>query len=381
VSVIFWISLLIVAYVYFLYPVILFILTRGRRRPSPAGASAFHPQVTLIVAAHNEEKVIEEKLKNLLSLRYPRDRLDILIASDGSTDRTNQIVRSHAKEGVELRAYDRNRGKMAMFNELIPQAAGELVVISDADALCQEDALERLVANFADHTVGCATCSVQYINVDVDMVRVGEGLYQRYENLIRAMESSLGSTVIASGHFFAIRKSLFHQLPLWLSDDALMSLITIRAGHRVIADLGVRVYTRAAISFQEEFWRKVRMVTRQLGTLRYAWDILFRYGAFSWEYISHKLLRWLVPFFLVALFVANIFLASESAFYLATLVAQALFYLAAVVGYLARKAKQRVPLLNLPLYFCTVNLAAMIGTFNFLLGRQYATWRKAESSR
>lgn len=380
-SVIFWISLLIVAYVYFLYPAVLFVLTRGRRRPSPAGASGFHPGVTIIVAAYNEEKVIEEKVKNLLSLRYPRDKLDIIVASDGSTDRTNHIVQSYAGEGIELRAYERNRGKMAMFNELIPQVAGELVVISDADALCQEDALERLVANFADATVGCATCSVSYVNVDVDMVRVGEGLYQRYENLIRAMESSLGSTVIASGHFFAIRKSLFHQLPLWLSDDALMSLITIRSGHRVIADLGVRVHTRAAVSFQEEFWRKVRMVTRQLGTLRYAWDILFRYGAFSWEYISHKLLRWLVPFFLLILFVANVFLTVESAFYLVTLIAQILFYFAAVVGYLARRAKRRVPLLNLPLYFCTVNLAAMIGTFNFLSGRQYATWRKAESSR
>jgi cellulose synthase/poly-beta-1,6-N-acetylglucosamine synthase-like glycosyltransferase len=368
--------LLLIVYVYAGYPLLLVLL--GRLHGVPALTPALYmPSVSVIIPAHNEEKIVAQRIANANVLEYPRDRLDTIIASDASTDATNEVVRGFAQRGVNLVALNPRRGKSAAENAAVAGASGDVLLFSDANALLRPDALQKLVRNFADEKVGCVVGKVTYRNQGDSGVSEGEGFYWRYELFLRELESRLGNLAMGSGPIMALRRELFEPLDPDVGEDFVLPMRTAMKGYRV-------VYEPEAVSeeilFQNTpttmFNSKVRIITKDLRGLWLCRGMLnpLRYPLYSWGLISHKLLRWLVPYFLIALFVANLLLLDQP-FYRFTLAAQWVCYGLAGLGYLWQRGGRKPPrFLGIPFSFCLVNAAAAVGVARFLMGKKSGTW-------
>lgn len=367
---IFWVSLLAVAYSYFGYPLLLVVV--GMLGPCPLRRNASHytPSVTIIVPAYNEAAVIGRKIENLLALDYPLDLLQIIVVSDGSTDGTDTLAEEAASDGcLTLIRITERRGKANALNTGLGEATGEIVVFSDSSIMLDPGALRAIVASFGDLSVGCVS------GEDHIPDGGGEGLYGRYELFLRNRESSIGSIVGASGSFYAQRRDLCKPFVDGLAPDFLSVLNTVEAGYRAVTEPAAFGVMSAVANPDEEFRRKVRTLLRGMTTL---WDkraLLnpFRYGRFAWILLSHKVMRWLVPFFLVLLLFSNIALASHP-FYLVMLVLQGLFYSIAVLAWRRVLGLQNRVLGKVPLYFSAANLAVAFAWVKFLLGTRQELW-------
>lgn len=367
-------SVAVVAYVYFGYPLLLRLGAIGSGRTFHRAAST--PLVSIIVAAHNEESCIEEKLVNLLAFDYPRDRVEILIGSDGSSDRTESIVRRFGHEGVGLVSFPHQQGKSAMQNSLVAYAAGDVLVFTDADCLLPSTALSHLIEHFTDPRVGLVTACPRFQNASESAVANNEGIYLRYETWLRHRESDLGLLAMASGSFFAMRRSLWQPLAPLFGDDFVCPLHVLRAGyvnrvdHRVVALTALSQNTTAAM-----FRMKTRVIAKDFRALLAYRELLnpFHYGASAVALCSHKLLRWLVPYFLLAMLAANALLFSYP-WFRALLVPQVAFYLAALAGFRLRNPRSHF-VLSVPMSFCLVNFAALVGTLKAATGRASGTWK------
>lgn len=370
----------VVVYVYFGYPLLLAVVRTVRGR-APHRVGEMFPSVTLIIPAYNEAKVIREKLENSLDIDYPRDHLEIIVASDGSDDGTDVIAHEFEKDGVKLLAYQPRQGKISALNRTIPVARGELVVLCDANVMFQSDAVHRLVRHFADPVVGAVTGDVRIRSADAPFGK-GEGLYYKYERRIQLWESELGSAIGVDGGLYAIRKSLFQPLaPDTILDDFVISMNVALANRRVLYDPSAIAAENATMDVWQEYNRKTRIVAggwKEL--LRGVGVPLPRRPQLFWSYVSHKLLRWLVPWFLIFVLGASIALAllegplSWPAY---LLFAQALFYGLALVGCTSPNARWPAPI-GIPFYFCMVNAAALTGSIRGLRGSQPVTWTKAD---
>lgn len=378
-TVAFWILLALVVYVYAGYPLLLTILRSvGGSRPVRTGPG--EPPVTLVVSAFNEVGVIAGKLENCLALDYPRANLQLIVVSDASDDGTDEAVARFADRGVELLRMSDRGGKTLGLNAAVQRARGEVVVFSDANAMYGRDVVRKLVRNFADPAVGAVVGESTYVDPEVESER-SEGLYWRYETAIKRLESALGSVVGGDGAIYAIRRALYVPMRADALSDFVNPLQIVQAGHRCVYEPEARSYERAADNFGKEFRRKVRIVNR-------AWRALFglkallnplRYGLFSFQLISHKLLRWLVPLFLASLFVVNLAVLERHPIYRFALVGQLVFYLLAFAGHLARRRASLPALLSIPYYFCLVNLASALGILDAFRGKTYTTWATARN--
>ncbi len=380
---IFWTCLGLVIYAYAGYPALLWAVSRLRPRTSaPEREPAVLPRVSLLLPAHNEERVMAERLENLLALDYPPDRREILVGLDGSTDATPAIVASYLARGVRLAAAGPRRGKTALLNEMIGQARGEILAYTDANCAWDRDALRWLVAPFADPGIGCVIGELSYTNVDDPTVAGGEGLYWRLENAIKEMESRLGGTLVANGSIYAMRRDLFQPLPAEISDDSVNPLRVLASGFRVVFQRRAVAREKAASRLGEEFRRKARMVTRQLGSHAHVRAFLWPpRPALAFRLLSHKLLRWLVPLFLAVALAANLLLLDHPLYWLT--LAVALTGCAAGAAGALSLARGR-PLGRIPrllVYFFMVNAAAAKGLFDFVTGRRRAVWRVSASTR
>jgi cellulose synthase/poly-beta-1,6-N-acetylglucosamine synthase-like glycosyltransferase len=362
--------------VYIGYPVLALLAARLHPAP-PIRKAKCTPSASLVVPAHNEETVIAQKIRSSLGLVYPPSKLNIIVASDGSTDRTNEIVGGFADQGVNLLALNRNRGKSAAQNAAAVRGKGDLLLFTDANATLRPDALCRLVRNFADEGVGCVVGKVTYRNEGDTGVSEGEGFYWRYELSLRQLESRLGNLAMGSGPIMALRRELFEPLDPDVGEDFALPMKVAMKGYRV-------VYEPEAVSeevlFQNTpstmFKSKVRIITKDLRGLWLCRGILnpLRYPLYSWGLISHKLLRWLVPYFLIGLFAANLLLLEQS-FCRLTLAAQIFCYGLAGLGYLWQRTGWKPPrLLAIPFSFCLVNSAAAVGMARFLTGKRSGSW-------
>ena len=376
-----WLLAGLLAYVYLGYPLLVLLLSRLPAAPAAGDGSA--PMVSLIVPAHNEGSVIAAKTRNSLRLDYPKGRLEIIIASDGSTDRTNEIVSGFSNQGVKLLALNPSRGKSAAQNAAVAGAKGDVLVFTDANVVLRPDALQKLARNFAHRRVGCVVGKVAYINNGDTSVSEGEGFYWRYELFLREQESRLGNLAMGSGPIMAVRRQLFEPLDANVGEDFVLPMQVAMRGHRV-------VYEPEAISeeilFQSSpasmFKSKVRIITKDLRGLLLCRGILspIRYPLYSWGLISHKLLRWLVPYFLVALFATNLLLFDQP-FYRFTLAAQIVCYGLAGLGYLWQRTGTKPPrMLGIPFSFCLVNAAAAVGVARFLMGKKSGRWEPLRST-
>lgn len=369
----FFACITIVIWVYFGYPIALKFSLLGRRKRGYRAAST--PLVSIIIPAHNEESGIEAKLRNLLALDYPREKVEILVGSDGSSDRTQEIVERFVGEGVGLVSFPQHKGKSAIQNGLVALASGEILVFTDADCILPPHALRYLNENFADLRVGLVTAHPKYLNADETATAHNEGLYLRYETWLRKQESERGLLAMASGSLFAIRRSLWQPLDRNLGDDFALPLQIARLRMRNVIDPRVAVCTRLNQNEPATMLSlKVRIISKDFRALLSNRALLnpFRYGATAVVLWSHKLLRWFVPYFLLALFASNCFLLGSRLFQI-PFASQSIFYGLASIALLFPRRAAKFPW-SIPMSFCVVNAAALLGTLKCLAGRTSGIW-------
>lgn len=364
-------SIFLVFFAYFGYPLTLLVITliRGRVVCKPS----FFPTVTFIVTAYNEEKRIKDKIENTIALEYPRERLQILIASDGSSDATDRIVLEYAERGVQLLPVRERKGKENAQREAVKLARGEVLVFSDVATRLNPDGLAQIVANFADPRIGCVS-SVDRV-LDRDGRPSGEGIYVRYEMWLRQLESRANSVVGLSGSFFAARREACADFSAEMQSDFRTLLNSITLGMRGVSDPGAIGYYQDVSNPKKEMDRKVRTVVRGLTVFFSHLELLnvFRHGLFSYQLLCHKLMRWLVPVFMVSAFSANFVLAWGAAPYLALFALQIGFYgLALIASSMAVPSGNMI--LRLPAYFLTVNLAIARAWWRYLRGERVIMW-------
>ncbi|MCB0208058.1 MAG: glycosyltransferase family 2 protein [Anaerolineae bacterium] len=385
----FWLCVGSIGYAYAGYPIILTLLARLRPKPQPYPPAT--PSVTLLVAAHNEETVIAQKLENSLALDYPRRQLQIIVAADGSSDRTADIVRQYADQGIELSFSPPRRGKMAAINRAMQQARGEVVVFSDANNMYAADTLRALVAPFADPTVGAATGAKSILRGD-GVLGESEGMYWKYESFIKKQETHLGSCTGVAGEILALRRRLFETPPDYvINDDFYMAMRVSKQGYRVVYIPQARSYERVSLSAQDEMTRRARIVAGRYQAIALAGDLLPRHNLLLvWQVVSHKFLRPLVPLAMIGALVTNLLSLEQATqkkgitlLSLAppvnwlVLLGQMLFYGAAWLGnQLEDKNHKLAKVLYLPTFLVNSNLAALTGLYRFVSGGQATTWQR-----
>ncbi len=372
--ILFWILLGIITYVYFCYPVCVFVLSK--LRPFCVAKPAIEPRISIIVGAYNEEASIAEKIENTLALDYPRDKMEIIVVSDGSTDRTEEIARKYENEGVKVIALPTNMGKSEAQNAGMAEASGEIIVFTDADIMAKPDALRLFVRSFADPQVGFVTCQPASASSGSSQ-SAGERVYWKYERALRQWESDLGCLAMGSGWLIGIRRDLLEPLQANVGDDFALPLLVCRKGFISVVEGASEVWGRLLPSgVKGPLSVKARIVSKDLRGLWLHRAILnpLKYPLYSWGLISHKLLRWLVPFFLIGIFVANCCLLGEP-FYKITLTAQSLFYMLAIIGLILEKVGRSSRMTAIPLSFCVVNTAALLGVLRFLSGKKSGRWK------
>lgn len=385
--ILFWTALGLIVYTYFIFP--LLVVLRGilLKKPYKSQDVSPSPLVSVIIAAYNEEKEIGEKLNNILSLDYPKDRLEVVIASDGSTDRTNAIVSEYGDRGIKLLALPR-LGKASALNAAVAASTGEILVFSDANSIYKSDALRAIVRPFADAKVGGVAGNQVYLKKKgTGVVGSGERSYWDFDRIMKQFESSAGNTISATGAIYAIRRSLFEPVVEGVTDDFYTSTSVIARGHRLVFAPDAIAYEAVAGTSKSEFGRKVRVITRGLRGVFIARRQLlnpFRYGFYAIQLFSHKALRRLVAFLLLLLFLVNPFLWNEGWFYRLTMLGQLGFYGLGLLGYLLDGTRLgRLKFLTIPFYFCLVNYAVLLAALNIMRGQQIKRWepqRKVEQS-
>ena len=354
---VFWVSAGFVVYTYVGYPVLLWILQK--LMPRRGGRAASEPSVSLLIAAYNEADVIADKIRNSLELDYPADRLEIVVASDGSTDRTAEIVRKIAdREGrgrVRLLKYPRNRGKIQVLNDAISELGGDIVAFSDASSMLAPEALRKLVANFADARVGAASGVYQVRNKDAAALGRQEDLYWKYETFLKLQEARLGAVTGAHGSLYAIRRALYpFPPPGTINDDFVIPTSVLRHGYRI-------AYEPKAVAFEEAhemegFGRRVRITAGNVAQLHLVRDLLWPPRPIVLLcFLSHKAARLVVPVALGAMLITSGMLVADG-LYAALLALQLAFYALAAWG-----VQRRLPkILRLPYYFCMINSALFV---------------------
>jgi cellulose synthase/poly-beta-1,6-N-acetylglucosamine synthase-like glycosyltransferase len=372
--VLFIISVTLIVYTYIGYPALLWALSRLFGRP--LRKAAITPKLSIIIAAYNEESDMARKLDETLALDYPKERLEIVVASDCSTDGTDEIVRAYGAQGVILHRRPQRLGKTSAQNHAVSVSSGEILVFSDATTHYQTDTLRKLVRGFADPQVGAVTGNVVYVDHNATDVGLGARSYWGYEFFIKQCESNLGSLLGVCGCLYAVRRSSYARLDEDMSSDFVIASEIYKQGLRT-------VYEPQAISSEDtnkrggaEFRMRVRIIEQTMSALSRYRALLnpFKHGLYALQMISHKVMRYVVPFLLLIAFDANALLVSHGSFFRQLFVVQALFYCAALAGWLSETLGIRLGRLAIPYYFVLANAASLVAFLKFVGGQSHVTW-------
>ncbi len=373
----FWFLFLLLGYIYVGYPLFSMILGRLVRSEKPPRLSEW-PSLTMVISAYNEETVIREKLANSTALDYPRDKFQMVVISDASDDRTDEIVKNYGDARVRLIRVEGRRGKTHGISAVVPALTSEIVVFSDANAIYKEDALLKLVAHFADEKVGYVVGNAQYYKEEQSNAGEHESAYWDMEVRLKMYESRLSSVVGGDGAIYAIRRALFLEMDDDDINDFVNPLQIIIQGYRGVFEPAAICYEHTADSFDKEIGRKRRIVNRSWRGLMKNKSVLnpFKTGFHAFQVFSHKMLRWLGGVFLLAFFIVNLFLWPVHWSYQLFLAAQVVFYLLALGGWLMIRFTGTAPFLfSTPYYFTAVNIASILGIIDNYLGKKYTTWQ------
>ena len=379
--ILFWLSVALLFYTYIGFVLILALRSVLFSTPYYRDPE-YTPEVSMIIAAYNEASSIRDKLENILSLNYPSDKFEAIIASDGSDDGTNEIVAEYEGDLIKLLELPR-QGKADALNEAVKQASGEVLVFSDANSIYAEDAIRNLVSPFADSDVGGVAGDQRYLSAKENSAdNTGERSYWSLDRKLKEWESSAGNAISATGAIYAIRKSLFQEVPTGVTDDFTTSTRVIMQGYRLVFVNDAIAYEPVAKSQGREFQRKVRVMTRGLQSVIVNRKLLnpFEYGFYAIQLFSHKVLRRLMYIPFVILFVVNFFLWDVGIFYQLTMLGQLFFYGTALAGWLLARKNIKIPkILALPMYMCMVYTAALLASWNIIRGHRIGRWATVRS--
>lgn len=392
--VLFWLSIIMIFYAYFGYPLCLLIISffknsadQGPNNSKLIIKNSEFPTVSFIITAYNEESRIEEKIEGSLAQDYPQDKLEIIIASDCSADRTDEIVQSYADRGVRLVRAPERKGKENAQKHAVEASTGEILVFSDVATILKPDGITTIVNNFSDPSIGCVSSEDKFM--DPDGTISGEGAYVKYEMFLRGLESKVNTLVGLSGSFFAARREVCENWVIDLQSDFNTLLNSIRLGKRGISDSHSHGYYKNIADEGKEFNRKVRTVLRGISVLMRNLSLLspLRYGLFSWQLFSHKLCRWMVPFFMISALLSNTIIMFSSLYYFLTFLTQAAFYFLAFKHYRKDTSEsgpnsKLVSVLDqvskLSYFFITVNTSIIVAWWKFLKGERATFWEPSK---
>lgn len=387
-TIIFWLSIFIIFYTFLGYPILLFSLVkvkraaRGKQSISTTPLSD-NPSCTLVVAAYNEEKYIEDKIKNSLALNYHPGKIEYVFITDGSTDSTPDIIRRYPE--IRLMHRPQREGKIAAIHRAVETVSTDVIVFTDANTILNKDALLYICRHYADQNIG-AVAGEKRVHFDerADASAAGEGIYWRYESTLKKWDSELSSVIGAAGELFSIRRELYSPLrPDTILDDFMLSMTVAKKGFRIAYEPEAYAVETASENIKEELKRKIRIAAGGIQSIVQLRPLLniFRYGLLTFQYVSHRLLRWTVtPLLLILTFIVNIMIILKGSGYIYHFIffCQVLFYLFALVGYLLEQRQLRVKVLFVPYYFCIMNYAVLAGMVRYFTGQQTAIWEKAQ---
>jgi cellulose synthase/poly-beta-1,6-N-acetylglucosamine synthase-like glycosyltransferase len=370
----FWLTVAVIFYTYVGYSLTILLLAQFVRRSIQR--AIIQPRVTYLITAYNEEKNIGAKLEQVLSLDYPRDRLEIIVASDGSTDGTDDNVRRFAVHGVKLVRVEGRVGKTDTQNCAVHEATGEIIIFSDATTFYEPSAIRNIVRNYADPGVGAVSGRYEYRNSTGAAIGVGSILFWKYENLIKRLQTSIKTITGCCGCIYSVRRELYEPLPADIISDLVEPLKIIEKGYRVVFEPEAVAFEETTEKTAEEFGMRVRVVTRGMRGLWHMKKLLnpFRFGFVAFQLFSHKILRWLIPIFLFILLVSNFLLLGSARLYNIAFTLQLVFYGAALLGLLVERKHVIYNVLAVPLYFATVNAAALVAMYRIWKGYKAVTW-------
>ena len=382
---VFWISLFLIFYTFFGYGLLLFVLVKLKRLFSPGKRKQYAfddlPSCTLIVAAFNEQEYMEEKIANTLALRYPTAKLEFIFVTDGSSDQTPDIVSRFPQ--IKLLHQPERKGKIAAVHRAIQQVTSDLIVFTDANTFLNEDALVNLCRHYADDTVGAIAGEKRVMVDEAADATAGEGFYWKYESKLKAWDSELYSVVGAAGELFSIRRSLYEPVPAnSVLDDFMISMRIAEKGKVIVYEPEAYAMESSSANITEELKRKIRIAAGGIQSVIWLKALLvpFKFPLLSFQYISHRVLRWTItPLLMILVFILNLLIVVQqpASLYSLLLVAQIVFYLSAYLGKVLELRKLRVKILFVPYYFCVMNYAILAGQLRYILGEQSVIWEKA----
>jgi len=373
----FWICLGLIAFTYLIYPLFIFFLASFFPQRKITYLEDY-PEVTMVIAANNEESVLEEKIKNCLAIEYPKDKIRFLIGSDGSTDRTNEILTS-APAQIESRIFTERGGKIRVLNKLLPDIGDGLVVFSDANSMYHPKAVQLLVPHFANDDIGGVCGNLNLVNPSRAPGGTGEGIYWRYENMIKGAEGRISSVISANGAIFSIRRELFEPLPenVVVNDDFAITLSILRQGKRVIFEPYAIAEENTSPDMVSEYKRRIRISCLNFNAFPELVAFLRpKYGMTALALFSHKILRWLVPFFGLGMLISNILLFGQGGVYPLLLSGQVLLYIFALFGYLGDQYFEHSGPFILFYYLMMMNVAQGVGLWRSLTKTQEFAWER-----
>jgi biofilm PGA synthesis N-glycosyltransferase PgaC len=384
----FWISLFIVFYTFVGYGILLYIVIKIKRaikgKPViPVVAEELLPTCTLVVAAYNEEHFIAQKIANSLVLRYPPGKLKLVFVTDGSSDKTMDIISQYPQ--VQQLYQPERAGKIAAVHRAMTFVNTEVVVFTDANTFLNPDAITRICRHYSDGTVG-AVAGEKRVQIDenADASAAGEGFYWKYESALKKWDSELYSVVGAAGELFSVRRDLYQDVPAdTVLDDFMISMLIAAKGYRIIYEPEAYALETASENVSEELKRKIRIAAGGIQSILRLKSLFlpFKFPVLSFQYISHRVLRWTVtPFFLILAFITNFALAfaARGIVYELMFAGQVLFYLLALLGLIMEKRQIRVKILFIPYYFCVMNYAVLAGIIRYFTKKQSSVWEKAQ---
>ena len=379
-KIVFWFFTGLVFFIYFLYPVIIFLIAGIKGKKDLSHQEHENPFVSIIVPMHNEENVAKEKAENLLSLDYPKDRLELIFVLDGCTDRTKEYLSAYQDKGVRIIDNTQRGGKVAALNHAVLFAKGEIIVFTDANSMHKQDSIRMLTRHFAHKMTGCVAGKLVYTSADNTVIGKGENLYWRYEDFLKRQESRLGRLLITNGSIQAIRKDIYPFPDPEIADDFSIPLMIQAKGYKVLYEPEAIVYEKATQSLKEEFEQKVRIVSQGIKGFIRLFPVLLKLGPLGiFELLFHKVLRWEVGIYLIIIYLANIALWGNG-LYSIFLCLQTFFYILALTGFFLRH-KIKMKLFYIPFYFCMVNFSTIPALFRVMRGIDTHVWEKADSTR
>ena len=385
----FWLNVLVVIYTYLGYGLILLILNLLFFKKIQSTKTE-NPEVSILIAAYNEEDWIVEKINNTLSMDYPAELVKVIVITDGSTDGTFQKAKScsvPAGISFEVHHQPERKGKLAAIERIMPLVKTPVTIFTDANTALNRQAIRQLVCHYNNPKIGAVAGEKRVSSANKDEASsAGEGIYWKYESLLKRWDANLYSAVGAAGELFSIRTALYESIPAdTLIEDFYLTMTVLRKGYRIAYAADAYASEGASASVGEELKRKIRIAA---GGIQASWrlrDLLnpFRYGVFSWQFFSHKVLRWtLAPLALPIVFLLNLLLAfSMKPWYISLFILQILFYLLALLGWIFEKKQIKIKAFFIPYYFCVMNFSVFLGFARLLKNQQTVLWEKAVRKR